>query len=70
MAIEVKASGRVGLGDVKGLRRFAENFGGSTKLVRGVVLYGGRECRFLGSDIVALPYAALFPGMHSLASDG
>ena len=61
VAIEVKAGARVGLGDVKGLRNFAENHGTTANLVRGIVLYGGVECRCLGNNIVALPYAALFP---------
>ncbi len=61
VAIEVKAGGRVGLDDVRGLRRFADSHRGATKLVRCVTLYGGRDIRFLGDRVVAIPYAALFP---------
>ena len=61
VAVEVKAGGRVGLNDVRGLRRFAESAPGAGKPVRGAVLYGGHDIRPLGDGIVALPYAALFP---------
>lgn len=61
VTIEVKAGGRIGMGDVGGLRRFAQEHRGATRLVRGVALYGGREVRFPCEGVVALPHAALFP---------
>jgi len=60
VAVEVKASGRAGLDDARGLLRFAASLKGVARLVRGVVMYGG-EGRPLAENIVALPYDSLFP---------
>lgn len=61
VALEVKAGGRVGMGDIAGLRRFIESLVNRSSFVRGIVLYGGDEVRFLDESIVALPCGALFP---------
>lgn len=60
-ALEVKAASRIGLDDVAGLRQFIEVWGRKAAPVRSFVLYGGSDIRFLGDNIAALPYHALFP---------
>jgi hypothetical protein len=61
LGIEIKAGSRIGLNDIRGLRRFVEAGRARGISVRGVVLYGGSEARPLGDNLSALPYAALFP---------
>lgn len=61
VALEVKAGSRVGMSDASGLRRFAGFKRGGSRLVRGVVLFGGSDARSLSNNIAALPYRALFP---------
>ena len=63
VALEVKASSRIGLGDVTSLRQFIEAQAHRAASVRGIALYGGDDVRFFGADIVALPYGALFPAL-------
>ncbi len=61
VAMEVKAGGRIGLGDVAGLRQFIEAQGRKAKSIRAIALYGGDEVRFFGDNIAALPYRSIFP---------
>jgi len=61
LGIEIKAGRRIGLHDIRGLRRFVEAGRARGISVRGVALYGGSEARPLGDSLSALPYAALFP---------
>jgi predicted AAA+ superfamily ATPase len=58
VGIEVKASTNVTANDFKGLKAFAvEN---PKRLVRGIVLYGGREALPFGENLVAMPISALW----------
>ncbi|MBI5210134.1 MAG: ATP-binding protein [Elusimicrobia bacterium] len=59
VGIEVKA-GSVGIGELKGLKAFAEVLG--KRFVRGIVLYAGRETIPFAKNLHALPINALWVG--------
>ena len=63
LGIEIKAGRRIGLHDIRGLRRFVEAGRARGIPVRGVALYGGSEARSLGDNLTALPDATLFPAL-------
>ncbi len=61
LPVEVKASSRVGSGDIRSLESFLDEYPDQARV--GIVLYGGVECRPLDRRILAVPLAAaLFPG--------
>jgi len=60
VALEVKASPRVGPADAAGIDAFRRSLGRNARLHRGVVLHGGRA-RPLGEGIYALPWGWLVP---------
>ena len=70
VAVEVKAGGRVGPGDTRGIRRFIEFQGHAGRQTRGVILYGGPDVRPLSGQIFALPHAALFPAAGPRQREG
>lgn len=58
VGIEVKSSGKVGMGEFAGLKAFSEMAGKS--FVRGVVLHTGKETASFGSDLIAMPISAVW----------
>lgn len=60
LPIEVKASARVGLGELRPLESFLAEYADRAPL--GVVLYCGDECRPLSHRILAVPLAAALAG--------
>jgi predicted AAA+ superfamily ATPase len=60
VALEIKASTQVGVGDARGLLAFREALGRKGREVRGVVLHDGPP-RPLADNIYALPFGWLVP---------
>ncbi len=55
--IEVKCRSSVTRADTRGLRAFRDTCAGA-KVMRGLILYPGRECRALDEHTIALPWDA------------
>lgn len=65
--IEVKASGSVGTGDFRGLRKLKDLAG--RRFAAGVVLYGGDEYQQFGAKLHAVPMSMLWETVPEPADD-
>jgi hypothetical protein len=60
VALEIKTSSQVTLGDAAGIRAFRNSLKRKTALVRGVVLHAGKA-RPLDKEDIALPWGWMVP---------